>query len=271
MKTIEELKSIKDLSSITKQMYRNGWHEINSGNISVRLLEEEIKDFIPENGYKTKIFPLDIDASFIHNQYFLITGTGKYFRNIHKDPELNIGIIKILEDGKHYQMLWGFRDGKGPTSELNTHLLVHSQRQKINPDNRVVMHAHPTNILAMTHIHDLDEKSFTRTLWKMCTESIVVFPDGVSVLPWMLCGTKEIGYETAHKIKDSRIVVWTIHGVFAVGNSLDDAYGLIETVEKSAEVYLKIKDYQIINELSDDNLRELATYFKVDVKKDYLK
>lgn len=32
------------------------------------------------------------------------------------------------------------------------------------------MHCHPTNILAMTYVHDLDEAAFTRTLWQMCTE-----------------------------------------------------------------------------------------------------
>ncbi len=38
------------------------------------------------------------------------------------------------------------------------------------------MHCHPANLLAMTYVHSLDEKAFTRTLWQMCTECIVVFP-----------------------------------------------------------------------------------------------
>ena len=38
---------------------------------------------------------------------------------------------------------------------------------------------------------------FTEKLWKMQTESIVVFPEGVAVLPWILCGGVEIGIETA--------------------------------------------------------------------------
>jgi len=59
------------------------------------------------------------------------------------------------------------------------------------------MHCHPTNLLAMTYVHELDTKSFTHTLWEMSTECIVVFHDGVEVLPWMLCGTGEIGAATA--------------------------------------------------------------------------
>ena len=53
----------------------------------------------------------------------------------------------------------------------------------------------------MTYVHDLDEVAFTRTLWQMCTECVVVFPDGVNVLPWMLCGTNEIGVATAEKMQ----------------------------------------------------------------------
>ena len=49
----------------------------------------------------------------------------------------------------------------------------------------------------MTHILPLDSNKFTEILWKMQTESIVVFPEGVAVLPWILCGGTQIGIETA--------------------------------------------------------------------------
>jgi rhamnulose-1-phosphate aldolase len=122
----------------------------------------------------------------------------------------------------------------------------------------------------MTFVHDLDERLFTRSLWKMCTEAIVVFPDGVSIVPWMLCGTKEIGQSTANNMRKSRIVIWALHGVFAVGETIDDAYGLIETVEKAAQIYMLTKNHPLINEISDDNLRELAEYFNANVRENYL-
>ncbi len=53
------------------------------------------------------------------------------------------------------------------------------------------MHSHPTNLLAMTYVHPLNAEEFSRTLWQMSTECIVVFPEGTEVLPWMLCGTDE--------------------------------------------------------------------------------
>ena len=96
-----------------------------------------------------------------------------------------------------------------------------------DPENRVIMHAHPTYTLAMNHIHPLTEKDFTRTIWGMCTECIVVFPDGIGVLPWMVCGNNEIGVATAEKMKDYRIVVWGLHGLFCAGKDLDEAFGLM--------------------------------------------
>ena len=69
----------------------------------------------------------------------------------------------------------------------------------------------------------------------MITECIVVFPDGVGVLPWMVCGNEEIGLATAKKMETCRIVVWAHHGILASGSSLNDAFGLIETVNKAAK------------------------------------
>lgn len=72
-------------------------------------------------------------------------------------------------------------------------------RLKKDPLHRVVMHSHPTYTLAMTYVHELSDKAFTHSLWEMCTECIVVFPDGIGVLPWMLCGTNEIGRRHGEK------------------------------------------------------------------------
>ena len=87
------------------------------------------------------------------------------------------------------------------------HLMSHMARLEVDPENRIVMHTHPTYTLAMNYVHELDEKKFTHTLWEMCTECIVVFPDGVGVLPWMLCGTNSIGEATAEKMKEFRVVI----------------------------------------------------------------
>ena len=133
-----------------------------------------------------------------------------------------------------------------------------------------MMHCHPNNIMAMTYVHSLDEREFTRTLWQMGTEGVIVFPDGVGVLPWMPCGTNQIGEATAEKMKNSRIVVWAQHGIYAAGRDLDDAFGLIETVEKHAEIYLKIAHLPRMNTLTDEDLHQLEERFGVKTREGYL-
>ena len=55
--------------------------------------------------------------------------------------------------------------------------------------------------------------------------------DGVNVLPWMLCGTNEIGVATAEQMKTARLVVWSQHGIYGAGADLDETFGLIETAK----------------------------------------
>ena len=117
---------------------------------------------------------------------------------------------------------------------------------------------------------ELNDKDFSHTLWQMCTECIVVFPEGVGVLPWMLCGTVEIGMETAKKMHDFRLVIWAMHGVYASGETMDETFGLIETVEKAAQIYMLISDKKQINTITDNNLIEIAEFFKVNYRKEFL-
>ena len=122
----------------------------------------------------------------------------------------------------------------------------------------------------MTYVHSLDEKAFTRTLWQMCTECIVVFPDGVNVLPWMLCGTNEIGEATAEKMRTARLVVWAQHGIYCAGKDLDETFGLIETAEKAAEIYMKIAHLPLVNTITDDQMHQLEAHFGVKARESYL-
>ena len=101
----------------------------------------------------------------------------------------------------------------------------------------------------------------------MQTESIVVFPEGVAVLPWILCGGTQIGIETAKLMSEYRSVIWAQHGIFCTGISLDEVYGLIETIEKAAEIYMKICDKKIVQSISNENLKEIAEAFKIEYRK----
>lgn len=254
----------------TTEMYRHGWDERNGGNISLLLEEEEVSGYLDVNNV-IRTIAIGFSCRELAKKYFLVTGTGKYFKNVQYAPEVNLGLVRISEDGENAELLWGFADGGKFTSEFPAHMMSHTARRKVNPANRVIMHCHPSNLLAMTYVHSLDEKDFTRTLWQMCTECIVVFPDGVNVLPWMLCGTEEIGQATAEKMSSARLVVWAQHGIYGAGADLDETFGLIETAEKAAEIYLKIAHLPIQNTITDEQMHQLEQRFGVKVRDGYLK
>ena len=217
-----------------------------------------------------RTIPLGFDASAVIGKIFMVTGTGKYFKNVEGDPENNLGIVRIGKDGKTAELLWGFADGGKFTSEFPAHLMSHMARLSVDPENRVVIHCHPTHTLAMNYVHELDERKVTHTLWEMCTECIVVFPDGVGVLPWMLCGTNTIGAATAEKMKEFRLVIWGMHGIYGAGKTMDETFGLIETVEKAAQIYMLTAHLPRINTIRDCELRELAEAFGVSYREDFL-
>lgn len=258
-----------EMQKTTMNMYRLGWDERNGGNISYLLDEKEVEEYLDLNQV-IRTIPLGFDASPIRGKLFIVTGSGKYFKNVKDDPETNLGIVRIAADGKAAELLWGNKDGGRFTSEFPAHLMSHMARLSVDPDNRVIMHCHPTYTLAMNYVHELNEKSFTHTLWQMCTECIVVFPDGIGVLPWMLCGTNSIGEATAKKMKEFRLVIWGMHGVYGAGKTVDEAFGLIETVEKAAQIYMLTAHLPRVNTIRDEQLAELAEFFGVNYRKDYL-
>lgn len=269
MENILNAPFVREMGKTTANMYRLGWDERNGGNISMLLDEKEITPYLdPAKVLRT--IPTGFDAKKLAGRYLIVTGTGKYFKNVADDPETNLGVLRIAQNGTDAELLWGFRDGGKFTSELPAHLMSHMARLTIDPNHRVVMHCHPTYTLAMNYVHPLNEKEITHTLWQMCTECIVVFPDGVGVLPWMVCGTNDIGEATAEKMKEFRLVIWGMHGIYAVGSSLDESFGLIETVEKAAQVYMLTAHMPRINTIHDDELRQLAARFGVQYREDFL-
>jgi rhamnulose-1-phosphate aldolase len=236
---------VKEFVDMADDGYSNGYHERNGGNLSYRIKPEEMYEVVYE--MKTDREWMDIGASVpgLAGDYFMVTGTGRFFHHVKEDPENNCGIIRIDDTGTKYQILWGFADGGRPTSELPTHLLNHQiKKEQTDGKHRVIYHCHPANLIALTFVLPLTDAAFTKELWPNMTECPVVFPDGIGVLPWMVCGSMDIGLATCEKMKQYDAVIWAHHGVFVSGESFDIAFGLCHTIEKSAEIAVKIRSMQ---------------------------
>lgn len=263
MKNIIEAPFVKEMVDVTSNLYRLGWDERNGGNVSYLLDEEVVQEYLdPANILRT--IPMDFDGTALAGKYFIVTGSGKYFKNVIQDPANNLGLIRVSEDGHGVELLWGYTDGGVPTSELPAHLMSHIARLEVDPENRIVMHCHASHLLAMTFTHELTAKAITRTLWEMCTECMVVFPEGIQVLPWLIPGSNEIGQATAEKMKEARLVLWSFHGVYGAGRTMDETFGLIETAEKAAQIYTYVQAQGGVRQtITDENFIDLAKQFGI--------
>lgn len=261
--------AIKEFIRLCDDGWKLGWHERNGGNLSYRMTDEEVAAC---GGMLTgtRTFPLPEAIPEVGGCTFLVTGTGRFMRNAASDPEHTLGIIRINGQGDGYTILWGLEDGR-PTSELPTHLLNHVARGKATGGRcRVIYHAHPANITALTYTIKPDAKTLTRILWQSETECAVVFPEGIGIVPWMVPGGTAIAKATAQLIKTYPAVVWAFHGVFASGSSFDEALGLMHTIEKAAEIYLKAKSAGIITTITDEDFHALAEAFGVTLNPEFL-
>lgn len=258
---ILDVEFVEELVDACQYFWEAGWGEFHAGNISYLLSEEEtdqLKDYLQV----LDTVPVDFDTSGLEGKVFILTKSGACFRTMKKKYARDLGIIRFNKG--NYDILWGLEGGKGrPTSELPAHILCHRARLSQDPNNKIVMHCHPIYLNAMTMIHDLDEVKFTKTLWKMNSECALVFPEGVAVLPWMKCGEGPIGSATAEKMKEKRVVVWPFHGIFSSGDSISDAIGLIEAIDKNAHVYVMVKS-NIIHTMTDENVKELKEHFGLE-------
>lgn len=268
-----EMKFVQNFMKMTDDAWLKGWHERNGGNITYRLTKEEVEDvksLIDESGEYTSI---GVNVKNLANEYFLVTGSGKFIRNISVNLEENVGIVKVDESGESYKVVWGLINGARPTSELPSHLMSHSVKyDQTAGKHRVIMHSHATNIIALTFVLPLDGAVFTRELWEMATECPVVFPSGVGIVPWMVPGGAEIAEATSELMKKHDIVVWAHHGVFCSGEDLDLTFGLMDTVEKSAEILVKVLSMGGKKQtITSDNFRDLARDFNVTISEEYLK
>jgi rhamnulose-1-phosphate aldolase len=256
---MEEL--LEAVGRTARDLWDKGWAERNAGNLSLRLRPERLgADFAHDPPWHALTTPVPN----LGGEHLLFTATGGYMRNVELDASRNLHIIEIDEAGERHRVVWG--RGAGPTSELMPHLRAHAARVTVtNGRDRAVIHTHPPHLIALTFALDLDTARLTRLLWEMHTECIVVFPAGCGFIGWKLPGSDELAEATAQTLTRRPMTVWQYHGIVAAGESLDAAFGLIDTAEKAAAIYLEARSLgPLPKKLSVEQLTALARHFRVE-------
>ncbi len=270
---ILDTKFVRGFIKMADDGFQQGWHEGNGGNLSYRLKEEEVEEIRPRLNDHGEWKPIGASVPGLAGEFFLVTGSGKYFRNIIVDPEACLTIIELDSKGENYRIRWGLVEGGRPTSELPAHLMNHDVKKRVTGGkHRVIYHAHTTNIIALTFVLPLEDKIFTRELWESATECPVVFPDGVGVVAWMVPGGLDIAVETSKLMESYDVAIWAHHGMFCSGEDFDLTFGLMHTVEKSAEILVKVLSIRPdkLQTITADNLRQVADGFHVNLPERFL-
>ena len=252
--------------------WEQGWHERNGGNLSYRMKPEEV-DMVRDDLNARDWQSIGTTVPDLAGEFFMVTGSGKFFRNVIIKPEDSFCIIEVDEKGENYRIMWGLVNGGRPTSELPSHLMNHEVKKRVTGRKyRVIYHAHPANTIALTFVLPLTDEAFTRELWEMATECPVVFPDGIGVVPWMVPGGREIAVETSKLMEKYDVAIWAHHGMFAAGEDFDLTFGLMHTVEKSAEILVKTLSMTGTKRqtITPTDFRNLARDFNVTLPERFL-
>ena len=82
----------------------------------------------------------------------------------------------------------------------------------------------------------------------------------------------EIALETGKLMEKYDAVIWAHHGMFCSGEDFDLTFGLLHTVEKSAEILVKILSMapQKLQTITPNDFRALAKDFKVTLPEEFL-
>lgn len=254
---------VSEAAALTRLCWQLGWNEANGGNLSWRLPADEARTLIARAVPGQAPGPdvaLPAPHPDLDGEIFLVTGSGQFFRHGMDRPDQVFGIVEITAAGTAWRKLWGFAGGARPTMEFPTHLVGHAVRKRLSGGReRIILHAHTPELVVLSYVKSLDSRALTRALWGKMPECLVLFPDGIRIVPPLMPSTVEIAEASAQEMEHSRVILWQQHGIFVSEETPDKAFALVETIEKAAGMHRKMLSIGGETEdISTDFLRELA-------------
>jgi len=251
---------ILEVAEIAEYLWQRGWAERNAGNISVNISHLITEDLIKLDDYP--FFDLSNNYPELSGKYFFVSGTGRRMRDLARKPLDNALLIKLNEEGNGYWIISRKKNSVTnfqPTSELPTHLGIHQMIIKRGTNEKVVMHTHANELVALTQIKEFcNEEKLNKLLWGMHPETMVFVPEGVGFVPYVTPGTENIAIETLKVLEKHQVALWEKHGVFSIGESVFDTFDTIDILAKSAKIFFLTKSagYQAEG-LTDEELKIL--------------
>ena len=222
------------LARVAGLLWQKGWAEASAGNISINL-----RGLVSFESSSSEKIPLSTPRPELSGTSFLFTAAGSRMRDLAENPERGTGVITLSDDGAGYRVSWSGADGFRPSSELPSHLAIHGLLSSRGSDCRVVLHAHPSELIALSLRKDCqDPERLNRLLFSAHPEVGALIPEGVGLVPYLLPGSEELSAETLKAFQNRRIVIWANHGAVAAGRDTDEAFDLMDILNKAARIIL---------------------------------
>lgn len=273
--SVEQAHFMQSFVRMCADASRLGWHEANGGNLSYRLSDDDVDASISFFRQDEPWRPLEHPVPELSHEHVLISASGAFLGRMAQNAARLAGIIELDGSGENWRAAWGFSESARPSSELETHLSAYTAG--ISADDgadRVIYHAHAPHVIALSAVLKADTRTWTRALWKCMTEDIIVFPQGIGVVPWMVPGSEELAQRTCELMATHVACAWAHHGIMVRAAGFEEAFGVVETVEKSAGIYLEARAasggaapaYLV----SDDQLRAICARYDISPNEELL-
>lgn len=257
MTTFENMPELEDFAATAHWLSLRGWSEGAGGNMSIRL--EKTPD-APQSAS----LPLPLQVPHLAGRVILFTGSGTRARETALKPAQDVGLYRIGDDGKSFAWVAG---NQAPTSELPAHCAIHNSLAQHHPEDRAIMHTHPANLIALSHVPPLTNgPALSDKILRLQSEARLHLPEGIGYVPHQIPGSLELGLASAKLVDRHRLVLWHMHGCLATGKDLASAFDLMEVFEKCAAMYWTLRAAGIDPEgmKEADIEKTLSTYKRLD-------
>jgi rhamnulose-1-phosphate aldolase len=258
---------LKEMLEVSGYLWEKGWAERNAGNLSIDVTEHIPLEKSPQRSGSLR--KLDFTYPDLASRCFLVTGSGRRFRDMAKAPAANACILWITEDGAGYHIIWGGQAGPDfrPTSEFPAHLRLHEYMRQTHAQEKVILHTHPIELITLTHLPEYrDEAALNRALW--CTHPEVKYnlPKGIGFVPYVIPGSEQLAQATLECFQRGYpVVLWEIHGSVSKAKEPMDAFDLIDIANKAASIVLMCRSAgHTPTGLTKERLDEIARTFKLE-------
>lgn len=251
---------IDEVAEVAGYLWQKGWAERNGGNITINITEfadDEMRSLAPISGP----MPIGVTLPHLRGCWFFCKGTNRRMRDLARRPMENGSVIRILDDCASYEIVAD--NPVRPTSELPAHLSMHEQMIASGNGYRAALHTHPIDLVAMSHNPEFLKKDvLTNLLWSMIPETRAFCPKGLGIVPYRMPSSVELAERTVEELRDYDVVLWEKHGVCAVAENIVEAFDMVDTLSKSAQIYMTARNMGFVPEgMSQAQMDELKQAF----------